>query len=178
MNIPVNYQISMPHNNSLNFRGKENIPQNIVAKSTKIVRNKRTYYPKGQQPLWQDLLEQYTKGYTRKEVTHYPSPEELTQVPIKSMSRMINSGKVGSNTKTVYYDAHNNVMATVYDIPKGDCPHMTLSTPYKDFRDWGRTGHVDSYDVDQSIEIDNARFKNYLNRLDLRGSFSRVVNAK
>lgn len=139
---PINYQMglmqstSLKQNNSPNFKSKDAviIKEVPTIKSNRAkFRCKETYYSEGERPLWNNLLEQFTKGFARKTVKPYTN---LTG---------------GTNTETVYYDTAGNVLASVYDC-NGMHEHMTLKTPEKDFIDWGKTGIVDCYIEDEIVE--------------------------
>jgi len=137
----INYQMGITQNyslnNSINFKQAYTAPS-VVEK--RIVRNLRTYYPKDKQPLWRDLLEQFTKGFTRKEKRTYNA-----------------FGDARKSTETVFYDANGNIMAKVYDIKyttDSKCNRYSiLQTKDKDFCEWGSTGTIDCYDEDHLVEV-------------------------
>ena len=132
---PINFQSNTPIRQSEfpSFQGNAKIQETI----TRTVRNKRTYYPAGQQPTWKDLLEQFTKGFAKKKTEKYFGFCDKSNVC----------------SKTSYFNEQGDVMAITYHIPSGKYAHSTLHTPTKDYYDWGNTGIVHCYDEDQKITI-------------------------
>ena len=125
----------MMQNNSVNFQSKN------AAIREKVIRCKRVYYPKDEKPLWKDLFGKFTKGFVRKENSTY---------------------NIFGDKKTVYYNYKGKVMATVYDI-EGKNKRMILSTPKRDYTDFGKTGVVNYFDEDQEVVVNKAaRSSNYI----------------
>ncbi len=133
VNVNANYGYA---NKNLNFKSKQAMTEKVQELGTRIVRNKRTYYKDGEKPLWKDLFDKYTKGFTKRKWKIYFGFGEITR----------------PCTKTVYYDAKGKDMATVYNI-RGEGRRIILSTPDKDYCDIGKTGIVDFYDEDKIVEI-------------------------
>ena len=130
-------------NNSVNFQGKNN----LVKETIRVVRCKRTYYPNGEKPLWDDLVKKFTKGYVKKEKSTY---------------------NIFGDKKTVYYNYQDKVMATVYDI-EGKNKRMILSTPKRDYTDSGKTGLVNYFDEDKEVLVNKrSKTSRYVDRFQIK----------